>query len=148
MLKKKKKIEIGTYNVLINFDIIGKGTLLDLLKSSKEKGFKPILHIYESFGNLDTPEGKTNILDSIFTNDYKVMSEFSIEQYYKMIPYFIYFGTDESIKNWWDSVRNSKSVYKVSEEIKKSDQYQRFKNIIGIDLKDASGMNTMGFGDD
>lgn len=150
--KEKQDRNWNVYNVLVNFDfaLSERGILLDKFKDSKEKGYKPILNVYESFGELDleylNSGNKINILDNLFPNTYNYLSEFT-DKYFKLIPYFIYFGTDDAIKEWWSRVQNTKHAYKLANFVKNSDQYNKFKNIIGdVDMSDE--LFSIGFADD
>jgi hypothetical protein len=129
--------------------------ILDLLKESKERAFKPILRVYESKQKpVSEGDPTTNILGNIFSNDILeyIHSENKNDEYIYLIPYFIFFSDDDTIMKWWNDeseyIRNSNLVYGVSNAIIKDPfVYNKFKKIIGDDVSVSGGMFDMGFSD-
>lgn len=125
--------------------------MLDVLKESKERGFNPILRVYQAKGNIISEgDSNTNILDNIFSDemmDYiNIMNKY--DDYLYLIPYFIFFSNEEVIKRWFNEVRNSKLIYKIAKVISSQpDIYNKFKSIISDDISDASSMDVAGFSD-
>jgi hypothetical protein len=126
--------------------------LLYLLKESKIKGFNPILRVLENDEkSLSEGHDGSNLLGNIFCYDftkYNFKKHNPIEGYDYLVPYFIFFSSNDVIKAWWDKTKNSELVYRVSDAIiNDSDAYGKFKSIIDDDITDSSSMSKMGFSD-
>src|ERR1700761_6281772 len=120
---ENKKRTTYTFNVLTDWGMMktrwnnNKPSILDLLMESKQRGHNPILRIYQGkHKTISEGDPNTNILDNIFSTeimDYiNIMNKF--DEYIYLIPYFIFFGKEDSVKRWWEDAKNDKSILTIT----------------------------------
>lgn len=162
--RENENKSLNIFNLLTNFPNIIKTsskakTILYYLKESKKNGFNPILRVFESDGeSFSEGNNGSNILDNILSDELSKYlynkstwsddNNFYTEYYSRLVPYFIFFSSNDVIKTWWDKVKNTELSYKISNVIiNDAEAYSKFKNIVDDDITDSSSLHTMGFGD-
>ena len=124
-------------------------TLLGLLKQSEKREFEVNLKVCAGTDNTNLIRYGTdgeNILKDMFLKN-KYIEPYT-EFWYKLIPKFIHFADNYTIKKWWEHTKETApDIFKIAEYIKNGPEYNKFKTV--IDDKEAldtgASMGELGF---